>query len=102
MPDKPPPDHILVSDSNLRPEDLFNTYFYGDFLHVGDDAGKLVDINSTTATRHTTCSGVVDQPVGCGGRPGCRTRSVGGPPGQRHLVAFFATRCCTYHITQLA
>lgn len=36
----------FVSFGNLRPEDLFNTYFYGDFLHVGDNAGDLVDINS--------------------------------------------------------
>jgi hypothetical protein len=43
MPDKPRPDHFLVSDSNLRPEDLFNTYFYGDFLHVGDNC--LVQLN---------------------------------------------------------
>ena len=46
LPDKPRPDDFPVSDSNLRPEDLFNTYFYGDFLHVGDNAGKLIDINS--------------------------------------------------------
>lgn len=39
------PDNF-VSFGNLRPEDLFNTYFYGDFLHVGDNAGDLVDINS--------------------------------------------------------
>jgi len=36
----------FVSFGNLRPEDLFSTYFYGDFLHVGDNAEKLVDINS--------------------------------------------------------
>jgi hypothetical protein len=43
-----------LSDSNLRPEDLFNTYFYGDFLHGGDNAGKLIDINSEdgNAARH--------------------------------------------------
>ncbi len=44
--DKPRPDDFPVSDSNLRPEELFNTYFYGDFLHVGDNAAKLIDINS--------------------------------------------------------
>jgi hypothetical protein len=38
--------HDFVSFGNLRPEDLFNTYFYGDFLHVGDSAGQLIDINS--------------------------------------------------------
>jgi hypothetical protein len=40
----------VVSDGNLRPEDLFNTYFYGDFLHVGDNAGQLIDINSEDGT----------------------------------------------------
>lgn len=43
---KPRPDDFPVSCQNLRPEDLFNTYFYGDFLHVGDYAGDLIDINS--------------------------------------------------------
>ena len=42
-PGRPPRRHFF---SNLRPEDLFNTYFYGDFLHVGDSVGKLIDINS--------------------------------------------------------
>ena len=46
LPDGPRPDDFPVSFGNLRPEDLFNTYFYGDFLHVGDNAGDLVDINS--------------------------------------------------------
>ncbi|MBZ4532837.1 hypothetical protein [Mycobacterium avium] len=45
LPDGPRPDDF-VSFGNLRPEDLFNTYFYGDFLHVGDNAGQLIDINS--------------------------------------------------------
>jgi len=36
----------FISFGNLRPEDLFNTYFYGDLLHVGDNAENLVDINS--------------------------------------------------------
>lgn len=44
--DKPRPDDFPLSCQNLRPEDLFNTYFYGDFLHVGDNAGDLIDINS--------------------------------------------------------
>lgn len=43
---KPRPDDFPISNQNLRPEDLFNTYFYGDFLHVGDNAGNLIDINS--------------------------------------------------------
>lgn len=43
---KPRPDDFPISYQNLRPEDLFNTYFYGDFIHVGDNAGDLVDINS--------------------------------------------------------
>ena len=47
LPESAPPDDLpVVSFSNLRPEGLFNTYFYGDFLHVGDSAGKLIDINS--------------------------------------------------------
>jgi hypothetical protein len=46
LPEEPRPDDFPVSFGNLRPEDLFNTYFYGDFLHVGDSAGRLVDINS--------------------------------------------------------
>lgn len=45
LPEGPRPDDF-VSFGNLRPEDLFNTYFYGDFLHVGDNAGQLIDINS--------------------------------------------------------
>lgn len=47
LPDGPHPDGPpVVSCSNLRPEELFNTYFYGDFLHVGDNAEQLIDINS--------------------------------------------------------
>ena len=45
LPEGPRPEDS-VSFGNLRPEDLFNMYFYGDFLHVGDNAGQLVDINS--------------------------------------------------------
>ncbi len=45
MPQGPRPDDC-VSFGNLRPEDLFNTYFYGDFLHVGDSSGKLLNIQS--------------------------------------------------------
>ncbi|GJO38634.1 hypothetical protein NJB1604_06130 [Mycobacterium marinum] len=45
LPKGPRPDDF-VSFGNLRPEDLFNTYFYSDFLHVGDNAGQLIDINS--------------------------------------------------------
>lgn len=45
LPESKRPDDF-VSFGNLRPEDLFNTYFYGDFLHVGDNAEDLVDINS--------------------------------------------------------
>lgn len=46
LPAGPRPADFPVSYGNLRPEDLFNTYFYGDFLHVADNAGQLVDINS--------------------------------------------------------
>lgn len=46
LPEGPRPEDFPVSFDNLRPEDLFNTYFYGDFLHVGDNAGDLIDINS--------------------------------------------------------
>jgi hypothetical protein len=46
LPEGPRPDDFPVSYGNLRPENLFNTYFYGDFLHVGDNAGQLIDINS--------------------------------------------------------
>jgi hypothetical protein len=45
LPEGPRPDDF-VSYGNLRPEDLFNTYFYGDFLHAGDNAAQLVDIYS--------------------------------------------------------
>jgi hypothetical protein len=41
-----PVDPPIVSYGNLRPADLFNTYFYGDLLHVSDNAADLVDINS--------------------------------------------------------
>jgi hypothetical protein len=53
LPEGPRPDGF-VSYGNLRPEDLFNTYFYGDFLHVGDNAAQLVDIYSEdgNATYH--------------------------------------------------
>jgi hypothetical protein len=51
LPERTPTDDLpVVSDGNLRPEDLFNTYFYGDFLHVGDNAGQLIDINSEDGT----------------------------------------------------
>lgn len=43
---EPRPDNFPISGQNLRPQDLFNTYFYGDFLHVGSNAGDLIDINS--------------------------------------------------------
>jgi hypothetical protein len=47
LPDGPRPDGPpVVSYGNLRPADLFNTYFYGDLLHVSDNAGDLIDINS--------------------------------------------------------
>ena len=45
MPQGPRPDDS-VSFGNLRPEDLFDTYFYGDFLHVGDNSGQLLKVQS--------------------------------------------------------
>jgi hypothetical protein len=36
LPEGPRRDNFPVSFGNLRPQDLFNTYFYGDFLHVGN------------------------------------------------------------------
>lgn len=36
-----------MSFANIHPEGLFDTYFYGDFLHVGDYFDRRVDIDSS-------------------------------------------------------
>lgn len=47
MPAEGRPEDAPMSFDNIHPESLFNTYFYGDWLHVGDYVEKRVDIGSS-------------------------------------------------------
>ena len=47
MPTEGRPADAPMSFDNIQPENLFNTYFYGDFLHVGDYVDRRVDIDSS-------------------------------------------------------
>lgn len=46
MPKENRPENAPMSFDNIHPKSLFNTYFYGDFLHVGDYVDQLVGLQS--------------------------------------------------------
>lgn len=46
MPTEGRPADAPMSFDNIHPESLFNTYFYGDFLHVGDYVDQLVGLQT--------------------------------------------------------